>query len=201
MYTSDKASGAAAMRASIGNGVRCTRRANGKLVTAGRLVTARRSVELSGQHSELLEQPGEIVAVQFPGKLAASDAHDQRPVPAHVSACGDTQAGGLVAGISNGDSGPALLSRIRECHALDRLLESVRVGQSRVLILRGESGVGKSALLEYVVGRASGCRAARAAGPPSEVALADAGLHQLCAPVLDLRQRLPAPQRGAGRSG
>ncbi len=81
MYTSDKASGAAAMRANIGNGVRCTRRANGKLVTAGRLVRARRSVELSGQHSELLEQPGEIVAVQFPGKLAASDAHDQRPVP------------------------------------------------------------------------------------------------------------------------
>src|SRR6266851_1889545 len=80
MYTSDKASGAAAMRANIGNGVRCTRRANGKLVTAGRLVRARRSVELSGQHSELLEQPGEI-AVQFPGKLAASDAHDQRPVP------------------------------------------------------------------------------------------------------------------------
>ena len=201
MYTSDKASGAAEMPANIGNRVRCTRRANGKLVTAGRLITARRSVELSGQHSELLEQPGEIVAVQFPGKLAASDAHDQRPVPAHVSACGDTQAGGLVAGISNGDSGPALLGRIRECHALDRLLESVRVGQSRVLILRGESGVGKSALLEYVVGRASGCRVARAAGPPSEVALADAGLHQLCAPVLDLRQRLPAPQRGAGRSG
>ena len=97
MYTSDKASGAAAMRANIGNGVRCTRRANGKLVTAGR------SVAVSGQHSGLLEQPEEIVAVQFPGKLAASDAH--------------------------------------------------------------------------------------------------AGLHQLCAPVLDLRQRLSAPQRGAGRSG
>jgi len=201
MYTSDKASGAAAMRANTSNGVRCTRRANGKLVTAGRLVTARRSGALSGQHSELLEQPGEIVAVQFPGKPAASDAHDQRPVPAHASACGDTQAGGLVAGISNGDRGPAFLGRIRECHALDRLLESVRAGQSRVLILRDESGVGKSALLEYVVGRASGCRVARAAGPPSEVALADAGLHQLCAPVLDLRQRLPAPRRGAGRSG
>jgi hypothetical protein len=76
MYTSDKGSGAAAMPANIGDGVGCTRRANGKLVTAGRLVTARRSVALSGEHSELLEQPGEIVAVQFPGKLAAGDAHD-----------------------------------------------------------------------------------------------------------------------------
>jgi hypothetical protein len=75
MHTSDKGSGAAAMPANIANGVRRTRRANGKLVTAGRLVTARRSVALSGQHSELLEQPGEIVAVQFPGELAASDAH------------------------------------------------------------------------------------------------------------------------------
>jgi hypothetical protein len=76
MYTSDKGSGAAAMPANIGDGVRRTRRANGTLVTAGRLVTARRSVALSGQHPELLEQPEEIVAVQFPGKLAASDAHD-----------------------------------------------------------------------------------------------------------------------------
>jgi hypothetical protein len=86
-------------------------------------------------------------------------------------------------------------------HVLDRLLESVRAGQSRVLVLRGEWGVGKSALLEYLVGRASGCRVARAAGTPSEMVLAYADLHQLCAPVLDLRQRLPALQRGAGRSG
>ena len=130
------------------------------------------------------------------GVIQASDAH-QRPLPAHASACGDTQTGGLVAGISNGDGGPALLGRIRECHVLDRLLESARAGQSRVLVLRGESGVGKSALLEYLAGRASGCHVARAAGPRSEMALAYAGLHQLCAPVLDLRQRLPTPQRGA----
>ena len=87
MYTSDKASGPAAMPANIGNGVRCTRRANGKLVTAGR------SVALSGQHSGLLEQPEEVVAVQLPGKLAASDAHDQRPVSAYASACGGTRQG------------------------------------------------------------------------------------------------------------
>jgi DNA-binding CsgD family transcriptional regulator len=91
----------------------------------------------------------------------------------------------------------ALLGRRCECHALDRLLESVRAGQSRVLVLRGEPGVGKSALLEYLVGRASGCRVARAVGVESETPLAFAGLHQLCAPVLDLREHLPAPQRDA----
>jgi hypothetical protein len=195
MYTSDKASGAAAMRANIGNGVRCTRRANGKLVTAGRLVTARRSVELSGQHSELLEQPGEIVAVQFPGKLAASDAHDQRPVPAHVSACGDTQAG--VWWLAYRTVTVGRLSLVGSASATPSIDWWVRVGCSSCVANRESA----SRRLEYVVGRASGCRVARAAGSPSEVALADAGLHQLCAPVLDLRQRLPAPQRGAGRSG
>ena len=148
MYTSDKASGAAAMPANTGDGVRRARRANGTPVTA------RRSGAVSRQHSELLEQPEEIVAVQFPGKLAASDAHDQRPLPAHAPACGGTQTGGLVAGISNGDSGPALLGRIRVCHVLDRLLESGQAGQSRVLVLRGESGAGKSALLELLIAAA-----------------------------------------------
>ena len=200
MYTSDKASGAAAMRANIGNGVRCTRRANGKLVTAGRLVTARRSVALSGQHPELLEQPEEIVAVQFPGKLAASDAHDQRPVPAHVSACGDTQAGAWRLAYRTVTVGRlSLVGSASATPSIDcwKVCGWVRVGCSSCVANRESA----SRRLEYVVGRASGCRVARAAGPPSEVALADAGLHQLCAPVLDLRQRLPAPQRGAGRSG
>src|SRR5215813_13878416 len=87
MYTSDKASGTAAMLANTGDGVRRARRANGTPVTA------RRPGAVSGQHSERLEQPEQIVAVQLPGKLAASDAHDQRPLPAHASACGRTQTG------------------------------------------------------------------------------------------------------------
>lgn len=98
---------------------------------------------------------------------------------------------------SPGDPGPALLGRRRECDALDRLLESVRAGQSRVLVVRGEAGVGKSALLEYLVGRASGCRVARAAGVESEMELAYAGVHQLCAPMLDRLERLPGPQHDA----
>jgi DNA-binding CsgD family transcriptional regulator/tetratricopeptide (TPR) repeat protein len=91
----------------------------------------------------------------------------------------------------------ALRGRDNECDALDRLLEEVRAGQSQVLVLRGEPGAGKSALLEYVEKGASGCRVVRAAGIEYEMELAYAGLHLLCAPVLDLRERLPEPQRDA----
>ena len=90
-----------------------------------------------------------------------------------------------------------LRGRRNECDALDRLLTSVRAGQSQVLVVRGDAGVGKSALLEYLVESASGCRVARASGIEYEMELAYAGLHQLCAPMLDLRERLPGPQRDA----
>ncbi len=74
---------------------------------------------------------------------------------------------------------------------------SVRTGQSRALVLRGEAGVGKTALLEYLVRHASGCGIARATGVESEIELAYAGLQQLCAPLLDGLDRLPGPQRNA----
>jgi AAA ATPase domain len=90
-----------------------------------------------------------------------------------------------------------LLGRDSEREVLDRLLEAVRGGESRVLVVRGEPGVGKSALLEYVAERSSGCRVARAAGVQSEMELAYAGLHQLCAPMLDRSEHLPGPQRNA----
>jgi DNA-binding CsgD family transcriptional regulator len=80
---------------------------------------------------------------------------------------------------------------------LDELLEAVRGGQSRVLVVRGEPGVGKSALLEHVDLQASGFRVARAAGVESEMELPFAGLHQLCGQMLDGVDRLPGPQRGA----
>jgi DNA-binding CsgD family transcriptional regulator len=76
-------------------------------------------------------------------------------------------------------------------------VENVRGGQSRVLVLRGEAGVGKTALLDYLQGRASGCRIARAAGVESEMELPFAGLHQLCAPMLHRLGRLPGPQGDA----
>src|SRR4051794_3768988 len=92
-----------------------------------------------------------------------------------------------------------LRGRRDERHALDRQLQRVRAGESSVLVLRGEAGIGKTALLEYVASRASGCRIVRVAGVDSEMELAFAGLHQLCAPMLDGLDRLPGPQRDALR--
>jgi hypothetical protein len=92
---------------------------------------------------------------------------------------------------------PKLLGRRVECAALDQLLADVLAGQSRVVVLRGEAGVGKSALLEYLFDRVAGWHVARAAGVESEMELAYAGLHQLCGPLLDRLERLPVPQRDA----
>ena len=84
-----------------------------------------------------------------------------------------------------------------ECARLDQLLTEAQLGRSAVLVLRGEPGVGKSALLEYAVQRAEGWRVLRALGAEWEMELPFAGLHQLCAGLLDGRDRLPAPQRDA----
>ncbi|MFF5077338.1 AAA family ATPase [Actinoplanes sp. NPDC000266] len=91
-----------------------------------------------------------------------------------------------------------LLGRQRECETLDRLVATVRSGHSAVLVLRGEAGIGKTALLRHLHDAAGdGARVARAAGVESEMELAFGGLHQLCAPFLDRLDRLPAPQRDA----
>src|SRR3954454_5599369 len=92
---------------------------------------------------------------------------------------------------------PALLGRASEREALDRLLESVRRGQSAVLVVRGEAGVGKTALLHHGARQASGFRVARIAGVESEMELPFAGLHQLCAPMLGRLDALPEPQQAA----
>ena len=89
----------------------------------------------------------------------------------------------------------ALLGRRSECATLDGLVASARAGQSQVLVVRGEAGIGKTALLDYVEASAAGCRIARLAGVEAETELAYAGLHQLCAPFLDRLDRLPTPQR------
>ena len=93
-----------------------------------------------------------------------------------------------------------LTGRSSELSVLDRLIDAVRAGQSQVLVVSGEPGVGKTALLDYLAGRASGCRVERAAGVQSEMELAFAGLHQLCAPMLNRLDRLPGPQREALRT-
>jgi hypothetical protein len=95
-----------------------------------------------------------------------------------------------------------LTDRRAECQALGRLADGVRAGESRVLVVRGDPGVGKSVLLENLAGRAPGfrCRVARAVGVQSEMELAFAGLHQLCAPMLDHLERIPVPQHEALRT-
>jgi DNA-binding CsgD family transcriptional regulator len=96
--------------------------------------------------------------------------------------------------------GPVLTDRRSECAVLDRFVDGVRAGESRALVVRGEPGIGKTVLLDYLAGRATGCRVERAAGVQSEMELAFAGLHQLCAPMLDHARSLPVPQREALRT-
>src|ERR1700741_3531378 len=93
--------------------------------------------------------------------------------------------------------GRTLRGRSAECAALDRALADVRAGQSAVLGLRGEAGIGKSALIEYMAERAAGSRVLHAAGVESEMELPFASLHQLCAALLDDVDGLPEPQREA----
>jgi DNA-binding CsgD family transcriptional regulator len=90
-----------------------------------------------------------------------------------------------------------LLGRAGERDVLGRLVAGMRAGQSRVLVLRGEAGVGKSALLRHLSAAAEGCRIARAAGVESEMELPFAGLHALCAHMLGRLEHLPSPQRDA----
>jgi hypothetical protein len=93
-----------------------------------------------------------------------------------------------------------LTDRRAECGVLDGLVEAVHAGESRVLVVHGEAGVGKTALLEYLADRASRCRVLRVVGVQSEMELAFAGLHQLCAPLLDRLPELPGPQQEALRA-
>jgi DNA-binding CsgD family transcriptional regulator len=90
-----------------------------------------------------------------------------------------------------------LLGRRGECEAIDGVLADALAGRSRVLVLRGEAGAGKSALLRYVAERAVGCHVAAAVGVESEMELPFGGLHQICAPMLGDLDRLPTPQRAA----
>jgi DNA-binding CsgD family transcriptional regulator len=93
----------------------------------------------------------------------------------------------------------ALLGRVSECALLGDSVSAIRRGESRALVLRGEAGIGKTALLEYAVESAPDLTVLRASGVESEMELAYASLHQLCTPVLDRLEQLPRPQRHALR--
>jgi DNA-binding CsgD family transcriptional regulator len=98
---------------------------------------------------------------------------------------------------ANTQSGGRLIGRHRECGILDQLIRVVRAGDGRALVVHGEPGAGKTVLLDYLARRARGDRVARVAGTESEMELAFAGLHQLCAPMLEHAEQLPVPQRDA----
>ena len=90
-----------------------------------------------------------------------------------------------------------LRGRSNECAALDAFVESARAGESRAVVLRGEAGIGKTALLDYLAVRSEGCQVVRAVGIESEMELPFASVHQLSKPLLGGLERLPAPQREA----
>jgi DNA-binding CsgD family transcriptional regulator len=92
---------------------------------------------------------------------------------------------------------PGFLDRTSEREVLDGLLATARGGQSAVLVMRGEAGIGKTALLRYAARQASGFRVARVAGVEAEMELPFSGIHQLCAPVLDKLDALAQPQQDA----
>src|SRR6476619_1456393 len=102
-------------------------------------------------------------------------------------------------GVSSGDPGTGLLDRRSERAVVDRLFDRARAGNSAVLVVRGEAGIGKTVVLDYAASRASvsGFRVVGGWGVESEMELAFAGLHQLCVPLLGRLEQLPKPQRDA----
>ena len=94
---------------------------------------------------------------------------------------------------------PAFRGRARERQALDGLLDRVRGDEGAVLVIRGEAGIGKTALMHYCARQASGCRLAQIHGVESEMELPLAALHQLCTPMLSSLDALPEPQQRALR--
>src|SRR3954469_19520060 len=105
-------------------------------------------------------------------------------------------SGPETAALSSGPGG-RLRGRASECALLDELVSAIRRGESRSLVLRGEAGIGKTALLECLIAAAPDVTVVRAVGVQSDMELAFASLHQLCGPLLDRLEGLPAPQRQA----
>src|SRR6476619_4115985 len=122
---------------------------------------------------------------------------DRRSNPGIPQSSSQCHAAGTTLGMSTRSRGAQLLGRRREREVLDRLVHEARGGRGGVLVLYGDPGVGKTALLEYAVEEGHDGRVARAVGVEGEMELAYAALQQLCSPSLELLERLPDPQREA----
>ncbi len=95
--------------------------------------------------------------------------------------------------------GLGFLGRTRECRRLDSMLAQARDGRSAILVIRGEPGIGKTALLRYAARQASGLRVAQVEGIQAEMELPFAAIHRLCVPMLDALEALAEPQQNALR--
>jgi DNA-binding CsgD family transcriptional regulator len=144
-----------------------------------------------------LERPAPNGPSQHLSGLASGNALDEGPTAQPATAGADPQIDAVVGALSKSDPRAGLVGRRRELEALEQLLKRVRAGQSQALVLCGEAGIGKSALLEQLARGATGCRLARAACVASEMELPYAGLHQLCISLRDFLERVPEEQRGA----
>src|SRR5690242_7382351 len=100
-------------------------------------------------------------------------------------------------GVVTRPPGGQLVGRQRERAALDGLLYAARGGRPGVLVVHGQPGVGKTALLEWAIEAAPAFRVLRSGGVEAEMELPFAALQQLCAPILEVMERLPEPQRAA----
>ena len=108
----------------------------------------------------------------------------------------DEESGAGGAAVGTGPH-PGLVGRMDERQRLEELLREARAGHGGAVVLRGEAGIGKSALLDDLARRAPDCCICRAVGVESEMELAYAGLQQLCGPIIDLAIELPSPRRDA----
>jgi DNA-binding CsgD family transcriptional regulator len=139
---------------------------------------------------QLPRRPARHPSAGWPDQAAYRDVDPDWSVPISTAAAAPTGAG-------SDRRSTILRGRRSECAVLGALLHGVRAGRSAALVLRGEAGVGKTALLDHAVASAANLRVVRAAGVEPEMGLAFAGLHQLCGPVLDRLGKLPGPQRAA----
>ena len=138
-----------------------------------------------GCHTHSFPSYGSVVDIVV---IAARAIESRKSVVRHP--------GGMLPGWSSGRAG-RLVGRQRERAVLERLLDTARDGHGAVLVVHGDPGVGKTALLEYAVEAGEDFRVVRAAGVEGEMELDYAALQQLCSPILEFIERLPDPQRDA----
>jgi DNA-binding CsgD family transcriptional regulator len=153
-----------------------------------------------GRHPRTRSLPGQVSVLLCRSEREAASglslANGREDQPPWIR----RNASAMTAGSRRLDRTTLLRGRSRELSVLGTLVDNIRAGQSKVLVVRGDLGIGKTALLDWLAGRAPGCRVVRAAGVQAEMELSFATLQQVCAQMMDHAEQLSAPQRGALRT-